>query len=73
MTDETIDPDQVRVERLVHDLTGTIAELQSLRLAPITAALVAQEEVNLGKALTGLQVLCANLAVSRPMLRLVKR
>lgn len=70
---EYIDPDRVAVERLVHDLLTNIAELQSLRLEKEAAAHVANEEVNLGKALTALQVLCSHLAADgRPMLRVVK-
>lgn len=70
---DEIDFDQVAIERLVSDLRNNIAELAAFRLAANTTQFVAAEEVNLGSALTALQMLMSHIAADgRPMLRVVR-
>lgn len=72
--EETINLDQVAVERLVSDLRNNIAELQTLRLNPETAHYVGAELQNISAAYSELSFLAEHVGVRQPpQLRLVKR
>lgn len=62
MDDETIDLNQVAVESRVHDLESALVDLAAMRLDPATRKFVTDEQVNLSRCLTGLQMIMSHIA-----------